>query len=356
MKRRKAARARKGLVDTQPQLTRLHGLVQRIQKGDFPSQKVLAKEWEKNSRTIQRDLDFIRDIWKMPLQYDQYKYGYYFTEKIGKFPMVPISKRELVSVFVAQKALQQYRGTSFEQPLRSAFQKLSASLEGELSVAWSDLDAAISFRGIETDVGDVTRLQELGEAVRTRNEVQFDYSKLQSDETLGASRAKRPASPPNGAPGHPEPRRVRPYHLACVGGQWYLIAYDLLREDIRKFIPARMSNLRVLNKKFERPADFSVDKYLKGSFGIFSGSETVRMRIWFSRARAQIIRERKWHHSQKIKELGNGEVELSLELSSFVEIVPWILSWGEHARAVAPKGLVKEMASVIKGLDRAYRP
>jgi hypothetical protein len=26
-----------------------------------------------------------------------------------------------------------------------------------------------------------------------------------------------------------------------------------------------------------------------------------------------------------------------MDLTSFVEIVPWILGWGEHARAVAPK-------------------
>src|SRR4051812_7526556 len=105
--------------DTQPQLARLHGLVQRIQRGDYPTRKILAQEWEKTARTIQADLDFMRDVWGLPLEYDPYKYGYYFSEPIGKFPMVPISEQELVSVFVAQKALSQYHGTPFEQPLKS---------------------------------------------------------------------------------------------------------------------------------------------------------------------------------------------------------------------------------------------
>src|SRR5262245_2414234 len=116
--------AKKGHIDTQPQLTRLHALVKRIQRRDYPSQKILAKEWEKNPRTIQRDLDFIRDVWGLPLAYDEHRYGYYFTEPVRKFPMVPISERELVSVFVAQKALRPYHGTPFEQPLKAAFQKL----------------------------------------------------------------------------------------------------------------------------------------------------------------------------------------------------------------------------------------
>src|SRR3954451_16568538 len=57
-KGRKPARAGKQAApkrnfDTQPQLKRLHWLVQRIQKGDYPSQKVLSEEWEVSWRTIQ---------------------------------------------------------------------------------------------------------------------------------------------------------------------------------------------------------------------------------------------------------------------------------------------------------------
>ena len=151
-----------------------------------------------------------------------------------------------------------------------------------------------------------------------------------------------------------EVRRVRPYHLACVGNQWYLFGYDLMRRDMRKFVPARMRHLAVRSTRFERPKNFSIDKLLKGSFGVFSGGELVSIRIWFGRSRAQLIRERKWHHSQKITELGNGEIELILELSSLVEIVPWVLSWGEHAKAVAPKELVREVANVVKELGRVY--
>ena len=71
--------------DTQPQLTRIHALVKRIQQGDYPSQKILGKEWEKNPRTIQRDLDYVRDVLGLPLAYDRFRYGYYFTEPVARF-------------------------------------------------------------------------------------------------------------------------------------------------------------------------------------------------------------------------------------------------------------------------------
>jgi predicted DNA-binding transcriptional regulator YafY len=45
---------------------------------------------------------------------------------------------------------------------------------------------------------------------------------------------------------------------------------------------------------------------------------------------------------------------VTLELSSFVEIVPWILSWGRHARAVSPKALVKGVAKEVRELRSIY--
>src|SRR6266481_5219291 len=345
---------KKRLADTQPQLTRIHALVQRIREGDYPSQKILAKEWEKNARTIQRDLDYIRDFLGLPLAYDNLKYGYYFTEPVAKFPMIPISEREVVSVFVAQKALRQYHGTPFEKPLKAAFEKLLGGLRGEISVAWADLDSAISFRGIEANPADAETFQRLSGAVRTRNEIEFEYRKLEQSAN-GLLSPALSSKGGKGAVGQGERRLVRPYHLGCVANQWYLFGYDLARKDMRKFVPGRMSNLRVLPTRFERPKDFSVDKILKGSFGVYSGgSEVMPMRIRFDRWAGQLVKERKWHQSQELRALKNGEVELKLELSSFVEIVPWILGWGVHARAIAPKALVVAVKEVVKGLGRGY--
>ena len=78
------------------------------------------------------------------------------------------------------------------------------------------------------------------------------------------------------------------------------------------------------------------------------------LRIRFDAWAGQIVKERKWHQSQEVRELKSGQVELELELSSFVEIVPWILGWGSHARAVAPKALVEAVKAEVRELGGAY--
>ena len=61
-----------------------------------------------------------------------------------------------------------------------------------------------------------------------------------------------------------------------------------------------------------------------------AGSKAVAKQI------ADFIREKKWHTSQQLKNLSNGSVELTLRLSSLIEVQRWILSWAGNAEVIAP--------------------
>lgn len=321
-------------IATRPQVERMHAIVKRIQQGDYPSRTDLARELECNTRTIQRDITFMVDREGLPIKYDFHRHGYYLTEKVADFPFLQISEGEIVALFVAQRAMAQYRGTPFEQPLRLACEKLMEGLKDEFSVAWGDLDAAISFRNIETHPVDIQTFKDLSTAIRESREVTFGYCKL-------------------GAKGF-ENRRLRPYHLTCVNYQWYVLGHDVIRNAERRFVLGRMQSLRLLNSRFKRPKGFSADKFLKGSFGVFTGDQPVEIRIWFDAFAARLVRERTWHHSQEIHELPNDEIELKLTLTSTVEIARWILSWGDHAKVLDPAELAKGVQETLQKTLAAY--
>lgn len=57
----------------------------------------------------------------VPIEFDFARGGYYFTKPMSELPLFQLTEAELVSVFVAQNALEAYKGTLFEQPLRTAF-------------------------------------------------------------------------------------------------------------------------------------------------------------------------------------------------------------------------------------------
>jgi len=202
---------------------------------------------------------------------------------------------------------------------------------------FSELDRAISFRSIGPAVVQVEIFERLSEAVLKTKEVEFDYKKLGSKTT--------------------ERRRVQPYHLGLIDNLWYLFGFDVHRNQLRTFALPRIERVKVTQAKFHRPSGFSVAHQLAFSFGVFSKNgnakcETVRIR--FDPFAAQLVQEREWHPSQKIKQLKGGVIELSLKLANFEEIERWILSWGAHARVVAPAQLKKRVAKTVSQLAKSY--
>ena len=324
---RKVPPARREL-HTRPPLDRMQQIFTAIKSGQFPNRQRLAADVEVTIKTIQRDLDFMRERLKLPIAFDQDGGGYHFTQPISNFPMVELTESELASVLIGHKALSQYKGTPFESPLRSAFEKLTANLTGRLTMAWSDLDALVSFKSFEISPVDLTTFQVTSEAVRKSQELHFDYKKLDSAKY--------------------ERRCLQPYHLACVLDQWYVIGLCLKRKALRTFVLARMKNAKPGTATFQRPANFSIERHLKDSFGVFTakGSHTVRLK--FDVFAAQLVRERIWHPSQKIQETSDGGLELTLRLSSLHEIEPWVLSWGEHVFVLGPSELKKRVTTRLK--------
>ncbi len=316
----KRARAGNGQLMTRPPLDRMHQIFCAIKAGGCPNRTGLAGNIEVTTKTIQRDIDLMRDRLNLPIAYNGERKGYEFTQPVESFPMVELSEAELISVFVAQKALMQYKGTPFEHPLRSAFDKFVSGLDGKITLSWDDLDSFISFCSFEIVPTDLKTFQVVSEAVRKSVVLEFEYKKLSASSF--------------------EKRTVEPYHLACIQNQWYCFGHDINRREMRTFVLARMRHAVGTGQTFTKSKKFSLQDHLKDSLGVFSGKGRHNIRIRFDKFASQLVRERVWHSSQQIQELTGGEIEFRVILSSLHEIEPWVLSWGEHAKVMGPKELI----------------
>lgn len=300
----------------------------------FPNCQEIAAEFEVSPKTIQRDIDFMRYRLNLPIEYHAQEFGFHYTEAVTGFPTVEVSEGEITALLVAQKALAQYKGTPFERPLHSAFRKLTDGLKDRVSFSWTDLEDAISFRSAGASAADLELFEIVSKGVLRSVELEFEYRKLQSSSY--------------------ERRRVRPYHLGCLENQWYLFGEDLERKQLRTFALPRMRKVRLTTARFRRPADFSIAQVLSGSFGVHSAGKKQRIRIQFDPFSARLVAERKWHESQRVREQRDGSIVLELELGGLQEIERWILSWGKHARVLAPKALATRIRDEASAIAKLY--
>ncbi|MFP4261557.1 MAG: helix-turn-helix transcriptional regulator [Opitutales bacterium] len=308
-------------------MLKIHG---ELQEDHLPNATILSRKLETSTKTINRDIAFMRDQLGLPIEWDAQSNGYRYNGYVDGFPTMQVSESELFALLVAQKALQPYEGTPFHAPLESALQKLSDGLKDKIFISLDRLDAPVSFKSAGISNADLETFQIVTRAVAQQEELHFDY------KNLGTKRWQR--------------RKVQPWHLCCVENQWYVVCWDLKRNAQRTFALVRMRKLSMPGTSFKRPEDFDIRKHLKNAFGVFVGDTKYKVRVEFDAWASELIREKEWHPAQELKELEDGRVELKIELADLFEIERWILSWGRHARVLAPaklKNRIRKHAEAI---------
>jgi proteasome accessory factor B len=315
-------------------MERMIQIHQRIRSGHYPNCRQLAQEIEVTTRTIKRDLDFMRSRLGMPIEYDPLRWGYYYSRPVDHFPSLPMNEAEVFALLIADKAIAQYHGTPWHRPLETAFRRLTGQLDREASYTLGNLDGAFSFRPLAPEDADLKMFQKLTQALKERRTIKFQY------RNLGAK--------------HWQPRQVNPYHLACIDSHWYLFAWDVVRRGMRTFVLSRMKEVTLTQKRFPKPRDFNVDEHLRGSFTVFKGKDDYEVVVEFDAWATDLLRGRRWHSSQELTELKDGCSRLRFRLNSIEEMERFVLSFGTHATVARPKELVARLEQTAKELAKRY--
>lgn len=306
---------------TRNALVRMLRIHEQIKRGRYPSTRQLALDLEMSTRTVERDIETMRDFLHAPIAYDRTRRGFYYEDGSFELRPIQITEGEAIALILGQKLLMKYRGTPFEPNIRKAMEKLQLLLPDKISVDASFLDELVSF--------DVEPVRGDEDAVSCRFEVLSQS--MEKNETVfmryfSASR------------GEWTERELDPYHLRYNDGAWYAIGFCHLRQEVKIFALDRIQDIRLTGRRFERPEDFSVEEYLGDSWNIERG-EKFRARIRFDPFQARFIRERIWHPSQRIEELEDGSIILNITVSGLGEVTRWVMQYGSHAEVLEPPSL-----------------
>ncbi|MGO8676771.1 MAG: helix-turn-helix transcriptional regulator [Limisphaerales bacterium] len=309
-------------------MMRMHEL---LRKGRHPNCRSFAEEFEISTRTAKRDVDFMKCRLNLPIEYDPRRNGYCYSRPVEHLPAVSITEGEMFALLVAHKAITQYQGTPFHEPLQAAFRKLTGQLDGGPGFTVGNLDEVLSFRPFAPEDTHLEAFEVITRALRDSVGLTFLY------RNFGARRARR--------------RWAHPYHLACINNQWYLFAFDVHRQALRTFVLTRLRQPEITGQKFVKPRDFDLGKYLRGSFNVYTGRGDHDVVLDFDSWAAESIRGRHWHASQHLTELPERGLRLQMRLTSLKEAERWVLSWGAHVTVIKPKALavrLREMALDVR--------
>ncbi|MET9426754.1 MULTISPECIES: transcriptional regulator [unclassified Streptomyces] len=205
------------MTDTPARLLTLLSLLQTPR--EWPGSE-LAERLGVTARTIRRDIDRLRDL-GYPVEALKGPLGGYRLVAGAAMPPLLLDDEEAVAIAVGLRAGAGHAIEGVEEASVRALAKLEQVLPSRLRARVSTLqNATIPLtRGDGATVAPST-LTALAGAVTRQERLRFAYRAGDGAESK---------------------RQVEPYRLVSTGWRWYLVAYDLGREDWRTFRVDRVS-------------------------------------------------------------------------------------------------------------------
>lgn len=151
--------------------------------------------------------------------------------------------------------------------------------------------------------------------------------------------------------GEERKRKVEPLRLISYTGIWYLVAYDVQRQDLRTFHLGRISELTVIEEdRFtERYSTEELDHYIKGGYGIFLGSETNLCSFLAKGWAQEVLSSEQLHPSQTLKKTNEGTI-ITIQTANLEELISLLLSYGANVTPLSPPLLVNRYTETLEAM------
>jgi len=289
--------------------------------------KDLAADLNCHPRTVYRDLEALQ-AGGFPL-YNERVNGtnYWALMDSAKKPVpIPFSLPELIALYFGRDVLRILKNTVFHDSLESLFKKIKTTLPAESKKYLKQIENSLRAGAGPHKNYDKFRetIEALNDAIIRKKVVEIVYY------TMSRKKVTQ--------------RKVAPYKLWFYNGTFYMIGHCRKRKEIRIFAVDRIKMFNLTNERFEIPADFNADEFMKASFGVFQG-RPVHVKLHFTSDAAGYVKEKVWHNSQKLSEKKDGSVILEMDVAGTEEIKSWILCWGSRVRVLEPDALREEIRS-----------
>lgn len=306
-----------------------------IRAGKFPNANKLAAVAEVNPRTIQRDIEYMRDMYGAPLEYDPVHRGYYYTEENFFMKGVPLTEGELFSIALFDQLLEQYKNTPLEKSLRTIFSKIIQCLPDKVSVDTGFLTSQVTFIPDRAGNIDIKVFEIVFAALRKKQTISFEYRSLEQSEYIT--------------------RKADPYHAICQRGNWYFIGHCHERKEPRMFAFSRMRNAVSVKSGYNIPADFNPHIFFDKETGVWASSRTSQtIELQFEKEIGIYALDRQWHSTQTVRENKNGSVYVKFTTTQIPEVLRWVLGQGHTVKVLGPKELVKMVKAETERVRGMY--
>lgn len=314
------------MLETSARLLHLLSLLQT--RREWSGQE-LADRLEITTRTVRRDVDKLREL-GYPVDATVGVGGGYRLGAGAEMPPLLLDDQEVLAVALGLDAVTTGPVSDMAEASAGALTKLRQVMPSRLRHRLDSLslEAVPRTRGQVTVSAEV--LTDIAATCHRREQLRFDYRRGDGTESR---------------------REVEPYRLVRNGMRWYLIAFDLGRDDWRSFRVDRMVPKIPTGPRFtprELP-EGAASRFLERSLGAVYRKSSARVRI---HAPVETIGPMVSDAWGTLESGDEQTCELTLYSTSLTSIARWLHAFDADFTVLSPDALRDELAGVAEHHER----
>jgi predicted DNA-binding transcriptional regulator YafY len=314
------------MLETSARLLRLLSLLQTRRDWSGPE---LADRLGVTPRTVRRDVERLRAL-GYPVHATPGAAGGYRLGAGAELPPLLLDDEEAVAVALCLRTAAGGTVAGIEETAERALAKLEQVLPSRLRHRLQAVEAvAVSQRSAQPTVGQDV-LTAIGAACRDRTRLRFDYRDHGGTVTR---------------------RDVEPYRLVHHGRRWYLLAWDVDRDDWRTFRADRVEPKSPAGPRFT-PRELPADAAEYVARGVTSAVYPYQAVVTLHAPAAQIARYTTSGHAM-VEVVDAGTCVLRSGFDSLDAIAGYIALFGVDFEVHEPPELVAHLRVVADRLRRA---
>lgn len=297
----------------------------------------LQARLECSRATAYRLLGSLRDHLGAPIIFDSERGGYLYQSDEGdryELPGLWFSSAELQALLVFQQLLQSLEPGLLDEYLSPLSKRLDELLHHK-RLGMSEAANRIRLLGMGARHANES-FPAIASATLQRKKITFRYHSRSKDELSD--------------------RIVSPQRLTHYRDNWYLDAWDHVRNALRSFAVDRVIRTVELDEKARNIPDHDLDEHFASAYGIFAGKANMTAVLRFSAIRARWVADERWHPRQVGQFLTDGRYELHVMYRDSRELVMDILRHGAEVEVVGPDSLRQAVAGELRAALQHYQP
>jgi predicted DNA-binding transcriptional regulator YafY len=290
----------------------------------------LSEELDVSDRTVHRYISMLEEM-GIPLYSERGPYGGFSLLRTYKLPPLIFTPQEATVLYMGARLVQDIWGKPFQDAVTGVTAKLDNVLPDDMRQEVQRIQRnLVVMMGTARDYAPYQDIMiALRDSMAALKRVHFNYLSFARIETS---------------------RKVDPYALSFRWGNWYLIGYCHMRQELRTFRVDRIKKLKTLEEHFQYPRDFDAKTYLEETMR-WENRYQVAVRMAPDVATEMRQRASDW---MKVSDNPDGSVTVRFDVDNLDWATGWVLSWGQLARALEPPELVSSIRKSAQALLAQY--